>query len=192
MAATSGWSSPAGLRDLKALLTRLLQHQWPQGPHDWQVKTTARILDGIDQFVVVACGGGKTAVSYLPILVLKELARDTSLPRYGVNVPADPVVLFIGPLSDLSIIQVSTTNSGCMNLTQPYLDSEVAEMKRMGIKDITLESGTVRNAREREGRDLWKEVLECEHSIVVLSPERLTHPSLGDILRNDRLVLTGH
>ncbi|KAJ3480369.1 hypothetical protein NLI96_g8398 [Meripilus lineatus] len=142
MAATSGWSSPAGLRDLKALLTRLLRLQWPQGPHEWQVRTTARVLDGIDQFVVVACGGGKTAVSYLPILVLKELARDTSLPRYGVNVPADPVMLFIGPLSDLSIIQVSTTNSGCTNLTHPYLDSEVAEMKRMGIKGITLESGT--------------------------------------------------
>ncbi|KAJ3485626.1 hypothetical protein NLI96_g4816 [Meripilus lineatus] len=186
MAATSGWSSPAGLRDLKTLLTRLLRHQWPQGPHDWQVETTARILDGTDQFVVVACGGGKTAVSYLPILVLKELARDISLPRYGIEVPADPIVLFIGPLSDLSVIQVSSMYRIVTARNSAHLDLEVAEMGKMGVKAVTLESGTVRNMREREGRDLWKEVIECEHSIVILSPERLTHPNLGEILRSDR------
>lgn len=108
MSTTEGWSSPNGLTDLKTILTRLLP-QWPQGPYDWQVKLTAKVLDGINEFVVVECGGGKTAISYLPILVLQELARDPTLPRYGVHVPPNPTVLMVGPLSDLSVAQVSTS-----------------------------------------------------------------------------------
>lgn len=108
MPTTEGWSSPNGLRDLKELLTRLLP-QWPQGPYDWQVEATAKTLDSINQFVVIPCAGGKTAISYLPILVLQELARDKTLPRYGVDVPPNPTVLMVGPLSDLSVIQVRSS-----------------------------------------------------------------------------------
>ncbi|KAJ3482211.1 hypothetical protein NLI96_g7121 [Meripilus lineatus] len=165
MATKEGWTSPAGLAKLKEILLQLVP-QWPSGPHDWQIESTARILDGKNQFIVIACGGGKTAVSYLPILVLQKLSRDPSIPRFGIHVPNNPVVLFIGPLSDLSIVQVM-------------------EMQKMGIKAVTLESGTVRDAHEKEGRNLWKEVAACRHSIVILSPERLTHPELGTILRDE-------
>lgn len=110
MPTTNGWSSPQGLRDLKEILSRLLP-QWPQGPYDWQVERTALVLDGVNQFVVIECGGGKTALSYLPILVLQELARNPTLPRYGVDVPPNPTVLMVGPLSDLSVIQVSPSNN---------------------------------------------------------------------------------
>lgn len=58
-------------------------------------------------------------------------------------------------------------------------------MQKMGISAVTLESGTIRNAHEKEGRNLWKEVAACRHSIVILSPERLTHPELGTILRDE-------
>lgn len=58
-------------------------------------------------------------------------------------------------------------------------------MKKMGVSAVTLESATLREAREKEGRDLWKEVIKCRHSVVLLSPERLTHPNLGTILRDE-------
>ena len=50
-------------------------------------------------------------MSYLPILVLQALAKDKTLPRYGVDVPPKPTVLMVGPLSDLSVIQVSACNT---------------------------------------------------------------------------------
>ena len=105
------WSSPEGLEYLKGLLKRLLP-QWKNGPHDWQIASTAYILDGLDQFTVVACGEGKTAASYLHHLVLQELADHPELDRCGTKIRDKPVTLFVSPLSDLSLSQVSTYSRG--------------------------------------------------------------------------------
>lgn len=104
--APQGWCTPEGLSFLKTLLTRLVP--WPTGPHDWQIASTARILDGADQLVVAGCGEGKTALAYLHILVLQELIRDAHLPRFGLkHIPEKPVTLMASPLTDLALSQVS-------------------------------------------------------------------------------------
>ena len=103
--ANNAWTSPKGLEDLKKIISS--QVPWPAGPHDWQVTATARTLDGLNQLVVTACGDGKTAAAYLPLLVLEALAANRSLPRYGSRVPDQPVVLIVTPLSDLGHSQVS-------------------------------------------------------------------------------------
>ena len=66
------WSSPNGQQSLQLILCSLLP-EWPNGPHDWQVKATACILNRQKQLVVAACGEGKTAIAYLHLLVIQEL-----------------------------------------------------------------------------------------------------------------------
>lgn len=100
------WSSPAGHRTIKEILTRRLP-QWPGGPYDWQIKTTAEILDGHDIFLVAGCGEGKTAAAYLHLLVLHELLRNPNWVRFGRKIPSKPVVLMVSPLNDLSLCHVS-------------------------------------------------------------------------------------
>lgn len=58
-------------------------------------------------------------------------------------------------------------------------------MKRIGIQAVTLESGTLREAYEKENRNLWRDVQQCHHPVVILSPERLTHPEFSTILRDE-------
>ena len=103
--ANEGWCTPTGLEALKKIIDGLVP--WPAGAHDWQLTSTARSLDGINQLVVTACGDGKTAAAYLPLLVLKKLAAEPDLPRFGTRVPDKPVVLMITPLSDLGHSQIS-------------------------------------------------------------------------------------
>ena len=103
------WSSPTGLDDLQKIISS--QVPWPAGPHDWQVMATARTLDGLNQLVVTACGDGKTAAAYLPLLVLEALSANRSLPRHGSRVPERPVVLMVTPLTDLGHSQVSGSPS---------------------------------------------------------------------------------
>ncbi len=66
----------------------------------------ANILDGNRQLVVVPCGREKTTLAFLYLIVLEELRKNPRLPRYGIRVLDNPTVLFVGPLSDLSITQV--------------------------------------------------------------------------------------
>jgi len=103
----STWTTPNGIHSLKEILHSLLP-QWPNGPHPYQLKATAQILDRRKQLVIAACGEGKTALSYLHILVIQELQKRPDLPRYGLDVPNDwtPVVLMVTPLTDLGRSQV--------------------------------------------------------------------------------------
>ena len=96
------WSTPNGICSLKDILHSLIP-QWPNGPHPYQLKATAQILDCHKQLVITVCGEGKTALAYLHILVIQELKQRPDLPRYGLNVPSDwkPVVLMVTPLTDL-------------------------------------------------------------------------------------------
>ena len=101
------WTSPEALIFLKNLLSKCIP-AWPSGPHEWQITASAWILDGHDQLVVAGCGEVKTAVAYLHIIVLLELLKDPSLPRFGLKtIPARPITLIASPLTDLSLSQVS-------------------------------------------------------------------------------------
>jgi len=78
------------------------------GPHDWQVEATAKILNGYKQIVIAACGEGKTALAYLPLIFLHGL-REHAVPwRFPLYMPERPVVLMVTPLSDLGLSQVCT------------------------------------------------------------------------------------
>lgn len=54
----------------------------------------------------------------------------------------------------------------------------------MGIKAISLDSRAVQDAR-KAGRDVFKEVANCQWSIVIASPERLNAPEFDPIVRSD-------
>ncbi|KAI0040472.1 P-loop containing nucleoside triphosphate hydrolase protein, partial [Auriscalpium vulgare] len=169
MPARSGetWSSPEGLHALRDILKSLIP-QWENGPYDWQVIATARILDKRKQLVVAACGEGKTALSYLHLLVIQELIRRPDLPRFGLKIPAglQPVVLMVTPLSDLGI-------------------SQVAEMEKLGIKATTLDAQMVLQAKS-ENKQLLRDVRDCKYSVVIVSPERLKTRKFDKILRDEK------
>ena len=110
MATESGpptWTSNEGLNFLQATLNTILT-QWPEGPHNWQVKATANILCRQDQLVIAGCGEGKTAAMYLHLLVHRELARTQEKTDFAPNLCIEhPVVLNVTPLTDLAHSQVS-------------------------------------------------------------------------------------
>ncbi|KAH8101946.1 P-loop containing nucleoside triphosphate hydrolase protein, partial [Cristinia sonorae] len=159
-----GWSSSTGQALLKELLTRLLP-QWPDGPRDWQLESTGYILDGHDQLLVAGCGEGKTAATYLHLLVLQELSRNPELPRHGKKIPPKPVTLLVSPLNDVSLCQVE-------------------ELKRIGLSAISLDADEVA-AAVSNGDALFKAVAECRYSVVIVSPERLTSPGFDRVIRNE-------
>ena len=140
------------------------------------------MLISVNQLIVTACGDGKTAAAYLPLLVLKKLAAEPDLPWYGTRVPEQPVVLMVTPLSDLGHSQVSDRA-----LVSIFLDGspkpKVEEVKRLGIAAVALDVDNVKTASE-QGRYLLKEVHECKWQLVIVSPERLTSPEFDKILQS--------
>ncbi|KAI0072463.1 P-loop containing nucleoside triphosphate hydrolase protein [Panus rudis PR-1116 ss-1] len=133
-----GWSSPEGLKLLKDILKRLIP-AWKDGPHDWQIKVTANILDGKDTYLVAACGEGKTAAAYLHLLVRQELARNPDLNRFGTKIVENPIAIMVGPLVDLG-------------------NSRVEEMMKIGLNAVALDAESIRKAKEA-GVDLYEEQL---------------------------------
>ncbi|KAA1470452.1 P-loop containing nucleoside triphosphate hydrolase protein, partial [Dentipellis sp. KUC8613] len=158
------WSSRQGLEALRGILKQALP-QWPSGPHDWQLESTASILDKKNQLVVTACGDGKTAAAYLHLLVLQKLTEDPKLPRFNTEIPDKPIVLMVTPLSDLG-------------------KSQASEMTRLGIRAIALDADMVAEATADE-TDLYKEICERLWTVVIVSPERLTSPEFDSVVRNE-------
>ena len=155
--ANNTWTSPKGLEDLKKIIRS--QVPWPASPHDWQVTATACALNGLNQLVVTACGDGKTAAAYLPLLVLEALAANRALPRYGSRVPERPVMLIVTPLSDLGHSQVSETPF--VTITVNHLPSQkVNKIKRLGIAAVALDVESIKNA-SLEGHKCHKGCTLC-------------------------------
>ncbi|THH07073.1 hypothetical protein EW146_g9430 [Bondarzewia mesenterica] len=142
-----------GLSSIKSILQTLIP-QWPAGPHDWQVESTANILDGHDQLVVAACGDGKTAAAYLHILLRHELLRDPDLSRHGLDpLVKNPVVLMVTPLTDLA-------------------RSQMRESKASSGGRIVTVGGYVTGSRHRTG-----------HGRTIYKPSTLrVHPSVAFIV----------
>ena len=175
-----GWSTPEGHDLIRRILVDALP-QWPSGPHDWQVESTAHILDNQSQLVVAACGDGKTAAAYLHLLVLQKLAADPTLPRYGKRVPERPVVLMVTPLSDLGRNQVCSQHAE--DIYKGYSPPQADSMNKTGVRAIALDTRSIEKARDNN-IDLHKEVRQCLWSVTIVSPERLTTPEFDKIVRD--------
>ncbi|ETW79403.1 hypothetical protein HETIRDRAFT_419150 [Heterobasidion irregulare TC 32-1] len=125
----NGWTSPEGILYIKETLCTLLP--WPNGPHNWQVNSTANILEGNNQLVIAACSEGKIAVAYLHLILISHLSKKPprSLPSFVRSIQSTTVVLMIIPLIDVGLCQVE-------------------EMSRMGVRVVSLDKETVREAAD--------------------------------------------
>lgn len=103
--AGSQWATPEGLTFVQSTLTRIVP-QYPSGPYAHQTTVTANFLNGKNQLLFAGCGDGKTGTTYLHLLLVRELARDPSLPRFGSTFVTSPIVLMATPLTDLGRSQV--------------------------------------------------------------------------------------
>ena len=108
----NGWTSPEGILYIKETLCNLLP--WPNGPHNWQVNSTANILEGNNQLVIAACGEGKTAVAYLHLILAFHLSKKAMefLPPFARSTPSNAMVLMVTPLIDVGLCQVSSKCNG--------------------------------------------------------------------------------
>ncbi|ETW84933.1 hypothetical protein HETIRDRAFT_312374 [Heterobasidion irregulare TC 32-1] len=161
----NGWTSPEGILYIKETLCTLLP--WPNSPHNWQVNSTANILEENNQLVIVACGEGKTAVAYLHHILISHLSKKPlrSLPPFVRSIRSTTVVLMITPLIDVGLCQVE-------------------EMSRMGVRVVLLDKETVREAHQK-GKNLLKEVEQGKWSVIIVSPERLNSPEFERIVQNE-------
>lgn len=57
-------------------------------------------------------------------------------------------------------------------------------MSRVGIQAVSLDKESVKRLKD-EGSDVFRRVRECEWSMVIASPERLTAPHFDAVVRND-------
>ncbi|ETW86332.1 hypothetical protein HETIRDRAFT_415267 [Heterobasidion irregulare TC 32-1] len=99
----NGWTSPEGILYIKETLCTLLP--WPNGPHYWQVNSTANILEGNNQLVIAACSEGKIAVAYLHLILISHLLKKPprSLLSFVRSIWSTAVVLMITPLIDVGL-----------------------------------------------------------------------------------------
>ncbi|KAI0038275.1 P-loop containing nucleoside triphosphate hydrolase protein [Auriscalpium vulgare] len=156
------WNSLEGLSHLETIL-KSATPLWPNGPRAWQVQATAHVLDRRNQLVIAGCGEGKTAAMYLHVLVHQYLRDHPDVPRFGLEVHERPVVIDVTPLTDLA-------------------ESQVAELERMGISALSLDSQCVSDAKAL-GIDLYESIKKGEYAVVITSPERLNSPEFDGILR---------
>ncbi|KDQ19566.1 hypothetical protein BOTBODRAFT_102416, partial [Botryobasidium botryosum FD-172 SS1] len=148
------WASGQGLRKLKTILL-IKVPKWPDGPYEWQLICVAQVLDGKDVLAITATGDGKSALFYLPILVLQYM-RDHPEEEYpplarGRAAPASPTSIVICPLIGLE------DNLG---------------MQAYGVCAVAINSISLSKARV-QGQDLYKRAKGGEWDVVLISPEQL-------------------
>ncbi|KAI0792668.1 hypothetical protein C8Q75DRAFT_804400 [Abortiporus biennis] len=124
---SKGWTSDVDLKTLQLILHQVTP-QWPNSPCKWQIQSVTNVLNKINQLVVTGCGEGKIAAAYLLILIYQELLKDPTLFEFGLNkISVYPIEIMVSPLSDLVI-------------------SQIAKMKHMGVKAITLDTETINSS----------------------------------------------
>ncbi|KAJ7661828.1 hypothetical protein B0H17DRAFT_953349 [Mycena rosella] len=94
------WSDPEGSRSVDLIVKKEIP-QWKEGLYPTQRKLIVRVLDGEDILCCMATGGGKSAIFAVPIIVLREMARN---PQDYPDLPvrALPVGLVITPTKGLA------------------------------------------------------------------------------------------
>ncbi|KAJ6595093.1 hypothetical protein DFH09DRAFT_1305775 [Mycena vulgaris] len=78
MAPRYHWSDSQGHRTLTQIVKKEIP-EWKDGLYAAQKDIIIRVLDGEDVFCCMATGGGKSAMFAVPIIVLREMARNPHL-----------------------------------------------------------------------------------------------------------------
>ncbi|KAJ6549749.1 P-loop containing nucleoside triphosphate hydrolase protein [Mycena capillaripes] len=142
MAPRYNWRGPQGHRTITTIVKKLIP-QWKNGLYPAQHNLVARVLDGEDILCCMATGGGKSALFSVPILILREMARN---PRLYPDLPtrALPQGIVFTPTKGLAA-------------------SIVLELKKLAIMALAYCHETVTQAR-MTGRNLhlrdkaWREI----------------------------------
>ncbi|ETW77010.1 hypothetical protein HETIRDRAFT_246942, partial [Heterobasidion irregulare TC 32-1] len=110
---------------------------------------------------------GKTAVAYLHLILISHLSKKPprSLLLFVRSIQSTAVVLMITSLIDVGLCQVE-------------------EMSRMGVRAVSLDKETVREAHQK-GKNLLKKVKQGKWSVIIMSPERLNSPEFERIVQNE-------
>ncbi|KDQ06623.1 hypothetical protein BOTBODRAFT_72546, partial [Botryobasidium botryosum FD-172 SS1] len=126
-------------------------------PYEQQLICVAQVLDRKDIFAITATGDGKSALFYLPNLVLQYM-RDHPKQEYpplarGRVAPASPASIVICPLIGLE-------------------DNLVKGMQVYGVRAVAINSASLFKACV-QGEDLYKRAKGGEWDVVLISPEQL-------------------
>jgi hypothetical protein len=78
MAPRYSWHGTHGHRTITTIVKKLIL-QWENDLHSAQYDLVARILDGQDIFCFMTTVGRKSALFSVPILILREMARNSDL-----------------------------------------------------------------------------------------------------------------
>ncbi|KAJ6571073.1 P-loop containing nucleoside triphosphate hydrolase protein [Mycena capillaripes] len=141
-----------GHRTITTIVKKLIP-QWKNGLYPTQHHLVARVLDGEDILCCMATGGGKSALFSVPILILREMARN---PRLYPDLPtrALPQGIVITPTKGLAA-------------------NIVLELKKLDIMALAYRHETVTEAR-MTGRNLVEEISQCRTwNVICVDPE---HP----------------
>ncbi|KAF7364531.1 p-loop containing nucleoside triphosphate hydrolase protein [Mycena venus] len=158
------WRGTHGHRTITTIVKKLIP-QWTNGLYPAQHDLIARILDGQDILCCMTTGGGKSALFSVPILILREMARNSHL---YPNLPtrALPQGIVITPTKGLAA-------------------NIVLELKKLGIPALAYCHETVTEAR-MTGHNLVQEIRECKTwNVICVDPEHLRDKAWREITADD-------
>ncbi|KAK7000806.1 P-loop containing nucleoside triphosphate hydrolase protein [Favolaschia claudopus] len=158
------WTDYQGRETVKKIVKTLIP-QWCTGLYSYQEDIVLRVLDGQDVLCCVSTGGGKSAMFAVPIIVMREMARNPHLyPALPTRVR--PVGIVITPTKGLA-------------------GNIVSELEDLSVPAFTYCHETVTDARKNK-LNLVQIIEECKtYSIVCVDPEHLLSKSWRQIVASD-------
>ncbi|KAK7015322.1 P-loop containing nucleoside triphosphate hydrolase protein [Favolaschia claudopus] len=164
MASKYRWTDTQGRQTVKEIVRKLIP-QWPNGLYSYQEDIILRVLDGQDVLCCVSTGGGKSAMFAVPIIVLREMNRNSHL-YPSLPTRAKPVGIVITPTKGLA-----------WNI--------VYELEKLSVPAFAYCHETVTDARKNK-RDLVKIIRECNtYGVICVDPEHLHDKAWRSITASD-------
>lgn len=157
------WTTEEGLSKLKALVSPVL----PFELQDFQLLNSARILNGVDVFLISATGSGKSAVIYVPALARKEM-----------------VSLIIEPTNFLQDNMVRVFISSHSIRDSDMYAMKIASLREKGVKGIVINAETLKEALSK-GRNLWHEAQEGKYQVVSTSPKKASTSEFNTMINHN-------
>ncbi|KAJ7923691.1 hypothetical protein B0H13DRAFT_2400983 [Mycena leptocephala] len=158
------WSDPQGDRTLTKIVKEQIP-QWKNGLYPSQHNLVRRILDGQNILCCMATGGGKSALFAVPIIVLREMARNRHL-YPDLPSRALPQGIVVTPTKGLA-------------------SNIVLELGKLRIPAFAYCHETVTAAR-KAGRNLVNEIRECKTwNVICVDPEHLRDKAWREITAFD-------
>ena len=84
MAPQYRWTDAQGRQTLRTIVKNRIP-QWPNGLYSYQEEVVLRILDGQDVLCCLNPGGGKSAMFSVPLIALREIAKNPDLSPYALG-----------------------------------------------------------------------------------------------------------